>query len=63
MHQDKGAEMTVAELIEELRKCDPSAEIGITDYLTDWDIEVICCNPHIHERCLGEVYIVLGDER
>ena len=55
--------MTVSELIEELSKCDPNADIGITDHLSDWDIEIICSKPHVHERCLGEAYIVLGDER
>lgn len=51
--------MTVSELIEELQKHDPSADIGITDHLSDWGIETIGCVPHVYERCLGEVYIVL----
>ena len=52
--------MTVCELIKELQCVDPSAEIGITNHLTDWDIETIGDVPHVHERCLGEVYIVMG---
>jgi hypothetical protein len=53
--------VTVRELIEQLLLVDQDAEIGITDHLGDYEIETMGEFPHVYEKCLGEVYIVLKD--